>query len=214
MTGFGWVEFYLVCFIVGFALTLFSLLAGLFDVHLDGHIGHGHLHLGGHHGVGHGHAGGHGPGDGISPFNFSTFTAFLTWFGAAGYLLVKQGKWLGAVALGVATLAGLAGGALVFFYLAKFLMKHDKTMQPGDFDMVGVMGRLTVPIREGGTGEIVYTQGGTRKSLAACSLDGTAIDRQEEVVVMRYEKGVAYVRRWKELSEEDAFYREHEQERN
>ena len=205
-TGFNWADFYLVCFIVGFILTLFSLFAGMFHLHLPikGHFGH----LGAH-GHFHGHGGHAGSGD-VSPFNFSTIMAFLTWFGAAGFLLVKQGKVVALMALGMSTIAGLVGGSIVFVYLAKFLMKHDTPMEPADFDMVGVIGRLSVPIREGGTGEIVYSQGGTRKSLAARSLDGDAIDRQEEVVVMRYEKGVAHVRRWKDVSEEESYEREQE----
>jgi hypothetical protein len=202
-TGFGWADFYLGCFIVGFILTGFSLFAGLFHLHLPmkGHIGN--LHFGGH--------GGHVSDGGTSPFNLPTMMAFLTWFGAAGYLVVRNGKVVALLALGIATLAGLCGGAIVFAYLAKFLMKHDKAMDPSDFDMVGTIGRLSVPIRQGGTGEIVYTQGGTRKSLAARSQDGSAIERQEEVVVMRYEKGVAYVKRWAELSDDESCAREHEE---
>ena len=58
---------------------------------------------------------------------------------------------------------------------------------------------LSDAIREGGTGEIVYSQEGTRRSAGARSDAGGAIARGCEVVVTRYEKGLAYVREWKDM---------------
>jgi hypothetical protein len=63
-----------------------------------------------------------------------------------------------------------------------------------------VLGKLAVPIREGGTGELIYSQMGTRRVCGARSETGTAILKGTEVVVTRYEKGIAYVRLWSELS--------------
>ena len=76
-------------------------------------------------------------------------------------------------------------------------------MDPADYQMIGVLGRVTSGIREGGTGEIVYVQGGTRHAIGARSEDGAGIAKEEEVVVTRYEKGLAYVRRWKDLTEDE-----------
>jgi hypothetical protein len=59
---------------------------------------------------------------------------------------------------------------------------------------------VTVGIREGGTGEIVYSQAGTRRSAGARSEEGAAIARGSEVVVTKYERGIAYVRPWEELA--------------
>src|SRR6266404_3895326 len=203
-----WLDFYLICFIVGFALTFFSLLGGLFHLQLPtrwqhifyGTHGVGHLH---HvtHGASHVHVAAHAAPDlSISPFNFSTMMAFLTWFGGAGYLLTLDTNAIVPFVLGSAIISGLLGGSIVFWYLTKFLIKHDKSMDPSDFEVVGVIGRLSIPIRAGGTGEIVYSQGGTRKSLGACSEDGSEIKKGEEVAVTRYEKGIAYVRRWEDLA--------------
>jgi hypothetical protein len=47
---------------------------------------------------------------------------------------------------------------------------------------------------------MVYTQMGTRRVCGARSDDGTAIAKGTEVVVTRYEKGIAYVRLWSEMS--------------
>ena len=189
-----WTEFYLICFLVGFGLSLLSLLAGTLHVHLP----HLHMHHGIHLGGGHGHAGGHGTT--VSFFNLGTIAAFLTWFGGTGYLLSSHyGVWF-AAALGIATLSGLGGAAVVFWFLAKVLMSREQALDPADYDMVGVLGKLSMAIRPGGTGELIYTQGGTRRVTGARADTGAAIPKGAEVVVTRYEKGIAYVRAWEELA--------------
>jgi hypothetical protein len=208
-----WSDLYLICFVFGFVMTLFTLFVGVFHIDFPGkwdnflHGTHG-LHFHGHapH-LGHAHAAhghGHGSGSDISPFNFSTAMAFLTWFGAIGYLLTRHTGFVATMILGVAILSGLAGGSVIFLYMTKVLMRYDAAMDPADYEMTGVIGTLSVPIRAGGTGEIIYQQNGARKSHAARAESGEAIAKGEEVAVTRYEKGIAYVRRWSELAEEQA----------
>lgn len=184
-----WSDFYLICFLVGFGLSVLTLLAGNAHLHLP------HLHL--DHGIhlGHGH-GGHG--GGAPWFNFATMAAFLAWFGGTGYLLERYyGVWFVA-ALVVATLSGLGGASLVFLFLAKVLMRREESLDPADYEMTGVLGRLSIPIRLGGTGELIYSQEGTRRVTGARSEDGDAIPKGSEVMVTRYEKGIAYVRPWED----------------
>jgi hypothetical protein len=191
-----WSDFYLGCFILGFGLSLLSLLAGSVHLHLP------HLHM--HHGI---HMGGRGLGRGVgrgdlSFFNFGTIAAFLAWFGGTGYLLEHYyGVWF-VLALGVATLSGVGAAAVVFWFLAKVLMSREAALDPADYDMVGVLGRLSIPIRQGGTGELIYSQGGTRRVTGARSEDGVAIPKGSEVMVTRYEKGIAYVRTWEDALDE------------
>jgi len=215
-----WADFYLICFVVGFAFSLISFLAG--SSHWHPHL----PHLGGHGALAAGHAGpmtggvgGHTPGAGrasgaarqggvrgasVSPFNFATLTAFLAWFGGAGYLLTRySGVWT-LVAMALALLAGLIGATIVFLFLAKVLTSQEEAMDPADYEMVGVLGRTSLPIREGGTGEIIYSQAGTRRTCGARSEDGSAIAKGVEVVVTRYEKGIAYVRKWEDMAGEQA----------
>jgi hypothetical protein len=64
--------------------------------------------------------------------------------------------------------------------------------------MVGVLGKLSIGIRSGGTGELIYAQQGTRRVAGARSEDGQPIARGSEVMVTRYEKGIAYVRPWED----------------
>jgi hypothetical protein len=186
-----WSTFYLICFLVGFGMSVLSLLSGSVHLHLP------HLHL--DHGVhmGHGH-GSHGTGW----FNLGTLAAFLAWFGGTGYLLEHYyGVWFVA-ALAIATVSGLGGASVIFWFLAKVLIGREAPLDPADYDMVGVLGKLNMPIRIGGTGELVYTQGGTRRVAGARAESGDAIAKGVEVVVTRYEKGIAYVRPWDEFSGE------------
>jgi hypothetical protein len=82
-------------------------------------------------------------------------------------------------------------------------MADEVPLDPADYDMIGVLGRTTISIRPGGTGELVFTQGGTRHAAGARSEDGAAIPKGTEVIVTRYEKGIAYVRSFEDALAED-----------
>jgi hypothetical protein len=219
-----WSDFYLICFAVGFCFSFFSFVFGgrigrLHLPHFHGHVGH----LPGVHGpIAHGpmaHApvtGGHGPvahggaaargaamrGGGVSPFNPPTMAAFLAWFGGTGYLLTRfSAIWVG-FGLMLSAVAGLVGGGIIFLFLSKFLLADEEYLDPADFEMIGVLGKLSMPIREGGTGELIYSQMGTRRVCGARSDDGTSVAKGAEVVVTRYDRGIAYVRLFSEMSGE------------
>jgi membrane protein implicated in regulation of membrane protease activity len=196
-----WADFYLACFLVGFILSVLSFLAGTGHMHLP----HVHMHVHGVH-VGHAHVSGGGArgiGRGQLPwFNFGTISAFLAWFGGAGYLLERYYHVWYFLAFAVATFSGLGAAAAVFVILARVFMAHEAPLDPADYEMVGVLGKLSLPIRTGGTGELIYSQEGTRHVAGARSEDGAAIPKGAEVVVTRYEKGIAYVRRWEDMAGE------------
>jgi hypothetical protein len=91
----------------------------------------------------------------------------------------------------------------VLFVLRK-LLAHEHVLNPADYYMVGVYGHVSSTVREGGVGEIVFSQEGLRKAVPVRSEDGTRLEKGSEVFVTRYEKGVAYVRRWDEALERDS----------
>jgi hypothetical protein len=141
-------------------------------------------------------------GSNVSPFNPPSLAAFLAWFGGTGYLLTRFSTvWVG-LGLLLSVVSGVVGGGIIFFFLSRVLISDEENMDPADYEMVGVLGRLCVSIRAGGTGEILYSQAGTRRVCGARSEDGSAIAKGTEVVVTRYEKGIAYVRLWSEMSGE------------
>jgi membrane protein implicated in regulation of membrane protease activity len=193
-----WEMFYLTCFLVGVTLSILSFVGGNLHLpHVHFHLSHGHVatpHVG---------SGGAGVGRGpeMALFNFATITAFLAWFGGTGYLLTRHSSLLATVIILVAVAAGLVGSAIIFWFIVKFLLTHDHALDSADYDRVGVLGRISSTIRQGGTGEIIFSQEGTRHTCGARSEDGEALARGTEVIVTRYEHGIAYVRRWEEMAD-------------
>lgn len=199
---------FLFCFVFGLAMSGLSFLLGTLQLPGFGHheIGHG----GGGHAGGHGHGdlpahhGGHAGGEagqqathgGPSPFNVSTATAFLAFFGGVGYLLYGTLGLAAAQSLLVAVAAGLAGGALVFWFLVRVLLKGQRFLDPSEFRLEGSVATVARAIRPDGIGEIVFIKDGTRRSEGARSADGTGIAAGTEVVIVRYEHGLAWVEPW------------------
>jgi hypothetical protein len=181
----NWESFYLGVFVFGLLMTVLSLFVG--HVHVPFHLPHAmHFH------------GGH-----IGPVNTTTLVVFLTWFGATGYLVTHYHSVAAALALTAAIIAGFIGAALMYVSVIRTFMMNERALREEDFDMTGVLGRISNPIREhGGTGELIYTQQGTRRSCGARTEDGVRVDRGTEVVVMRYEKGIAWVRPWDDLHDD------------
>ena len=196
-----WSDFYLFCFLVGFSLSVLSFLAGAvhihlpFKWHLPFHGAHG-AHHGGGLGKGALHKGG-SSGAQISWFNASTIMAFLAWFGATGYLLTRYSSLVAFVCLGIASVAGLFAGSLIFKFMAKL---NDAPMTREDRRVEGSLGTVSMNIRENGTGEVIFAVGGTRRCAGARTEDGKPIEKGTEIVIERYEKGIAYVKRWEEFS--------------
>jgi hypothetical protein len=202
-----WETFYFVCFLTGLFLSTLSLLGclGHFGGHVHVHVPHvphathlpstGHVvHGGATHGAGRGSAS-------IPWWNAFSIMIFLCWFGAAGCLLTRYGGFVAAVVVVLAAICGLAGGAIVFFFLAKVMLPDEHELTADETEVVGAVGRVTSAIRAEGIGEIAYEQLGARRSVPARSENGAPIQKEEEVFVVRYEKGIAFVRRWEEVAE-------------
>lgn len=192
---------FLVCFLVGLGLTAVSFLLGThgFGAHgvHAGHAGHG-AHTSG----GSGAHGGIHAGDGVHlPLHFGflntmTLTAFLTWFGGAGYL-VTQYHILGAtLAFALAAGCGIAGGAAVNYFLDHVLTRGETELRAEDYHLPGTAARVTSTIFAGHAGEITYALAGVTQTAAARSVSGGELPRNAEVVVLRYEGGVAWVETW------------------
>jgi membrane protein implicated in regulation of membrane protease activity len=206
-----WSDFYLFCFIVGFSLSVLSFLAGAVHIHLPFRLHlpfHGGHHGGGFHSGGHAHGVGaasaksgstHGDGN-FSWFNASTLLAFLAWFGGTGYILAKYSNFVAIVSLGLATLAGLVSGLIVFKFMVKLMHSTEAPMNDADYRVEGSVCTVSMPIRANGTGEVVFLLGGVRRSAGARTDDGKPIEKGAEVVIERHENGIAYVKRWEEFT--------------
>lgn len=184
------------CFVFGLATSVLSFSVGAFHG-ADGQLGGGHGHAGGDasHGAGHVGDGGNGA-DGVSPLNPQTITAFLTFFGGIGYLLYESAGSAPALALVGATVAGLVGAAIIFLFLSRVLLAGQRFVSPSSSRLDGTVARVSAAIRSDGTGEIVFDRDGTRRSEGARSATGEAIPIGAEVVIVRYERGLAFVEPW------------------
>ena len=203
-----WSYFYLLCFLVGFLLSVLSFLAGVVHFHLPFHLHlpfHGAHHVGSLAGAGHAHgvslksgstkSGGH-----LSWLDVSTILAFLAWFGGVGYILTKHSHFVAMAILGFALLAGLFAGTIVFQFMARLAKATSGQMLDWDYRVEGTVGTVSMAIRENGIGEVLFEQNGARKSAGARSEDGTSLPSGTEVVIARYEDGIAYVKRWEEFT--------------
>ena len=198
-----WSEFYLLCFLVGFSLSVLSFLSGALHLHLPFKW---HLHFHGAHGHGH-HVslpkGGLAKGaTHISWFNASTVMAFLAWFGGTGYLLTNHSSLVALTCLAIAAAAGLAGGWIVYRFMYRLLQNRDAEMNEWDYRHEGSVGKVSITIPSDGAGEVIFEQHGVRRSAGARSDNGSALEKGAEVVISRYEKGMAYVRRWDEFTKQ------------
>ena len=187
---------FVTCFIAGLGLSVVSFASGLEHVNVFDSIFHGHRLLHVPRVVRHA-----GPKRSrSSTINAAAITAFLVWFGGGGLLLERLTPWAVPLQVGGAALIGVVGGSLINGVIGA-LARRESTAE--SLSMLGVIGKTVVAIREGdGTGEIVFTHAGTRRVAGARSHSGRAVPKGTEVVVMRYEHGIAYVAMWDELKEE------------
>lgn len=200
---------FLGCFAFGLIFTVVTFLIGALggsQIHLPGfNLDGGHQGAGAHPVAG-GAVGPHGSGSGItiSPFNLSTGSAFLTWFGGAGYLLARYSGFTTFVITLVATTIGLVGGGLVFVAVSRLLLPRLSEMQPEDYRLEGAVAKVTASIRPGGTGEIVLRLGGAQRIESARGLTDDLFDKGTEVVIHHVASGIAYVERWDKFAERHA----------
>jgi membrane protein implicated in regulation of membrane protease activity len=179
-------------FFFGLLFIVGVLILGVADVgvhtHVDGAGGHD--------------VGGHSDGFFHGLFNVSALLAFITWFGGVGYV-ARNGlglwSWL-AILLGLA--GGVVGATIVTWFIVKVLRNNSEEMNPADWEVVGVIGRVTSSIRSQGYGEIVYEQNGIRLTTSAKASGDSPIPRNTEVVVLRVERGVAIVEPFEDLLRE------------
>jgi membrane protein implicated in regulation of membrane protease activity len=203
----NWADFYLFCFGFGFLFSLVALVLGHFQLDWGaadasgadtpdiGNAAHGDTAAAVPDSAGSEHHALH-----ISYFNMTTISAFLAWFGGAGYLVTTFYTVWFVLTLLLSVATGLVGAYVVFWFLTRVLMREREELDPADYDMIGVLGTVSGAIRADGIGEILFSQAGSRRAAPARSETGIQIPSGTEVVVTRYEGGIAYVRRWDEFT--------------
>jgi membrane protein implicated in regulation of membrane protease activity len=159
-------------FLFGLLLTAATLLLGIADL-----------------GVHHAHADDTGP----LPVSPGAFLVLLSWLGGVAFVLRRAADWPLIAALPVAALLGIAVGAVVQRAVRKLSDPAGSVLQPEHYRLPGVIGRVSSSIRAGGTGEVIYEQGGVRHVVAARASGGQELGSGTEVVVMSVDRGIATV---------------------
>jgi membrane protein implicated in regulation of membrane protease activity len=176
-----------------------------------GHIGHADVHAGGHDGSAHAHADiSAAQTDGapsawasiqntlLGALNLYGLLMFLLIFGLVGYVAHAVLHWgvifvvLLPLVFGVACAIGVTALLHILFATSK-----DTVLTATDARLEGRLGTVTMAIRAGGVGEIVFTRkGGGRQSVGARGVSGMAIPAGSEIVILDYQDGIAQVQSW------------------
>jgi len=201
-----------------------NLHIGAHDLHLGGHAGGGAGGHGAHIDAGHGasghvtngHAGAHADAHGATggegfASGWQSLSAifanglslyglliFLFVFGLFGYVLHNLTN-VGAVAsVLIPLLIGVASGVALGNFLTRFFRTSPESLLDADSSRLeGRLGKVSMAIREGGVGEVIFTaKGGARQSIGARSADGQPIPDGAEIVILGYQDGVARVQTW------------------
>ncbi|MEI7554535.1 hypothetical protein [Candidatus Chlorohelix sp.] len=197
---------FLGCFIFGLVFTVASFLLGGFShfgVHATqaGHdAGAAHFHAGHH--AAPPHATGHNDNNnagGFGWFSFNALVAFLTCFGAGGFILSEAGvPKIFTVPGALAT--GLVAYFLVYLFIVKLLIPaQTPVMREEDYDLSGTVGKVTGTIFKGGLGEVTYTKFGTTRAIPARSVKDKDFPHNLQVVILSAKDGVALVDNLEEL---------------
>lgn len=142
----------------------------------------------------------------LSFVNPTSIMLFLLGFGFFGYLFHNTAHFVAVLTLTLAGAGGLIIAALLLILLSRLFGSSEGATVQDVSDRTGLLGKVSITIQENGLGEIIYTSpGGMRKSIPARSIDGSRLERDQEVVVVNYQHGIAEVDTWDHfISEEGA----------
>ena len=215
---------FIACFLVG---LIYFIVTGLL-----GNLGHGAIHGIGHHvdvhvsphaGVHTGvhahttgnatthaqaanqtHPGGHSQ-SWISFLNPMSIMFFLLGFGFFGYVFHNiVGLEAPLLVLLFAGLSGMVIALLLLYMLTRLFGNSEFATEQDVSDRTGLLGKVSMTLQEGGLGELLYVSpGGMRKSIPARSADGQRLERNQEVVVVSYQNGIAEVDTWEHFINEE-----------
>jgi hypothetical protein len=190
-----------VCFYTGVLYTVISFVLGNLldfagaggdvDVDMDIDVGSGIDLDGGSdiHGVGHGDM----PGAIISPLKPVTIAAFVTVFGGAGMIFVRNG-YSALIALAAAACLGFVVSYLLFRIIIVPLTRAQSTSAIPQAELVGSLAYATLAMKDKKFGKIHYSVEGNTYSAPAKSIDGKMIANGVPVVIIEINKNTFYVK--------------------
>jgi hypothetical protein len=159
----------------------------------------------GSHGTSHAHASTQGHNQSLSSFlNPTSIMLFLLGFGFFGFFFHNTIHAVAAITLILAGISGVIIAALLLILLSRLFSGSEESSVQDVSDRTGLLGKVSITIQENSIGEIIYVSpAGMRKSIPARSIDGRRLERDQEVVVVNYQHGIADVDTWEHFIHED-----------
>jgi hypothetical protein len=211
---------FIACFLTGLVFFIVTALLGNLGHGMTHNVAHhgGVVHTAGTHAVSHGstHATGHTAGSHAtshaqaqhqSPLAFINPTSvmlFLLGFGFFGYFFHTTIHVVAALTLVLAIIGGVVVAGLLLILLSRLFGGREESSVQDVSDRTGLLGKVSITIQENSIGEIIYVSpGGMRKSIPARSIDGRRLERDQEVVVVNYQHGIAEVDTWEHFIHEE-----------
>lgn len=192
-----------VCFYTGVLYTVTSFVLGNlldfagvggdvdidmdFDMDIDIDVGSGIDLEGGN--ISHGDM----PGATISPLKPVTIAAFITVFGGAGMIFLKNG-YSAVIAVIAAALLGLTVSYLLYRLIIVPLTRAQNTSAVPQAELVGSLAYATLEMKDKEYGKIHYSVGGNTYGAPAKSIDGKIIAKGVPVVIIDINKNTFYVK--------------------
>jgi len=188
-----------VCFYTGVLYTVISFVLGnLLDfagtageVDIDIDVGSGIDLDGGSdiQGLNHGDM----SGAAVSPLKPVTIAAFITVFGGAGMIFIKNG-YSAVIAIVAAACLGFMVSYLLYRLIIVPLSSAQSTSAVPQAELVGSLAYVTLAMKDKDFGKIHYSVGGNTYSAPAKSIDGKIIGKGVPVVIIDINKNTFYVK--------------------
>lgn len=134
----------------------------------------------------------------LGALNLYGLLMFLLIFGLVGYVAHAVLGWNVLFVMLVPLLFGAtcAVGLTILLHTL-FATSKETILTADDARLEGRLGAVTMAIRAGGVGEIIFTRkGGGRQSVGARSATGDAISAGSDIVILDYQDGIASVQTW------------------
>ena len=134
----------------------------------------------------------------LGALNLYGLLMFLLMFGLVGYVAHNMLSWDALFVIVVPLLIGvICATGLTALLHALFATSKDTVLTADDARLEGRLGSVTMAIRAGGVGEIIFTRkGGGRQSVGARGANGETIPAGSEIVILDYLDGIATVQTW------------------
>ncbi len=137
--------------------------------------------------------------------NPTSIALFALGFGFFGYILHDAAGIVLPLTILLSIVGGLIIAALLLALLGRVFGNSEGETVQDVSDRTGLLGKVSTTIQEHGIGEVLYVSpGGMRKSVPSRSIDGRRLERDTEVVIVNYQRGVAEVDTWEHFVNSDA----------